>query len=121
MAGTKIGFIITHSSDDPERATLPFMIAAVSPAMDVEPMFVLQAEGVRLAVKGFAETVQAEGLTPLETLLAAQIEAGAPFMVCSPCLATRGIGEDDLREGTFIGGGAKVLEMLKECQNVVVY
>ena len=118
---TRIGFIVTHSSDDPERATLPFMIAAVAPTMNAEPVFVLQAEGVHLAVNGFAGTVAADGLPALEDLLAMQIAAAAQIMVCSPCLATRGIAEEDLRDGVFIGGAAKVVEMLKECVNVVTY
>jgi len=117
----KIGFIVTHSADKPEIAALPFMMAAVAPVMDVEPVIVLQAEGVRLGVKGFAASIGSDGLPPIEDLIAEQIAAGTKIMVCSPCLAARGLGEDDLREGVFIGGAAKVIEILLDCVNVVTY
>ncbi|PKQ19667.1 MAG: sulfur reduction protein DsrE [Actinobacteria bacterium HGW-Actinobacteria-6] len=116
-----IGFVVTHAQDDPEMATLPLMLAIGGMTMDVEPAIVLQGEGVRLAVKGFAETVNAEGLSPLEGLLSAILGAGHKIMVCSPCMETRGIVESDLREGFFIGGAAKVVETMLRCDSFVRY
>ncbi len=117
----RIGLIVTHSADDPERATLPFMLATVALTMGVEPFIVLQGEGVRLGVKGFAETVRADGLEPVEDLLAAALAAGHTIMVCSPCLTSRGLTEADLREGTFVGGAAKIVEAMDECSNFLTY
>ena len=117
----KIGLIVTHAGDDAERATLPFMIATVALTMDVEPFIVLQGEGVRLAVKGYAATVTAEGLSPVDELMAAVLDAGHAMMVCSPCLATRGISEEDLREGCYVGGAAKIVEAMMECANFLTY
>lgn len=116
-----IGFIVTHAQNDPEMATLPFMLAMGGMTMDVEPAIILQGEGVRLAVKGYAETVHAEGLAPLEDLLSGILGAGHTIMVCSPCLATRGITEEDLRDGCFIGGAAKVVETMLRCESFVRY
>lgn len=116
-----IGFIVTHAENDPEMATLPFMIAVGGMTMDVEPAIILQGEGVRLAVKGYAETIKAEGLSPLEDLLSGILGAGYRIMVCSPCLATRGISEDDLRDGCFVGGAAKVVETMLRCESFVRY
>ena len=121
MAARKIGFIVTHSLDDPEKATLPFMIATVALTMDVEPFIVLQGEGVWLAKRGFADTVRAEGLTPVEDLMAPVFAAGHRMMVCSPCLATRGIEESDLREGVYVAGAAKIVEAMLECENFLTY
>jgi predicted peroxiredoxin len=36
MAANKIGLIVTHSADNPELATLPFILATGAMAMDVE-------------------------------------------------------------------------------------
>jgi predicted peroxiredoxin len=121
VVAKKIGFIVTHADDAPEMATLPFMIATVALTMDVEPFVVFQGEGVRLAVKGHADGVRAEGLSPLEDLLGAVLAAGVKIMVCSPCLATRGYTEADLRDGCYIGGAAKIVEGMLECENFLTY
>jgi predicted peroxiredoxin len=121
MSDKKVGFIATHAEDDAEKATLPFMLATGAIAMGVTPMIVLQAEGVRLGVKGHAERVAAEGLPKLETLLAALIESGAPIMACSTCMQSRGLSEDDLREGVSVGGAGKVVEAMLECENMLSY
>jgi predicted peroxiredoxin len=121
MTANRIGLVITHAGDEPEKATLPFMIATVAQTMDVGLFIVLQGEGVRMAVKGGTEGVHAEGLSPVEDLLSAVLASGAQIMVCSPCLTTRGFTEDDLREGFFVGGAAKIVEAMLECENFLTY
>lgn len=121
MASKKIGLVIKHAGDDPEVATLPFMIATVAQTMDVDLFIVLQGEGVRLAVKGGSDAVRAEGLSPLEDLLGAVLASGVKIMVCSPCLTTRGYKEDDLRDGCYVGGAAKIVEAMLECENFLTY
>lgn len=116
-----IGLLVTHAADDPELCTLPFMLAVGAMTMDVEPAIILQAEGVRLGVKGFAATIDAEGLSPLEDLIGTIIESGYQIMVCSPCMELRGIKEEDLREGIFVGGAAKVVETMLRCDSFVRY
>lgn len=121
MASKTIGLVIKHAGDEPEVATLPFMIATVAQTMDVGLFIVLQGEGVRLAIKGGSDAVRAEGLSPLEDLLGAVLASGTRIMVCSPCLTTRGYTEDDLREGFYVGGAAKIVEAMLECENFLSY
>jgi uncharacterized protein involved in oxidation of intracellular sulfur len=121
MAGKKVGFVVTHAADEPELATIPFMLATGAMSMGVEPVVVLQAEGVRLAVAGGAEAAAAEGLAPLADLMQAMLAAGYRIMACSPCLATRGITEDDLIPGCFIGGAGQVIQSMLECENFLTY
>lgn len=121
MATKKIGLVIKHAGDAPEIATLPFMIATVAQTMDVDLFIVVQGEAVHLAVKGGSDGIHAEGLSPLEDLLAAVLASGVKIMVCSPCLTTRGYTEDDLREGFYVGGAAKIVEAMLECENFLSY
>ena len=44
----------THGLDDPERATLPFIVANVAASADQEAIVLLTIEGVWLATKGYA-------------------------------------------------------------------
>jgi predicted peroxiredoxin len=121
MAEEKIGLIITHGADTPELTTLPFALANGAIAMDVTPVIILQAEAVRLATKGYADTIHAPGLDPLKKLMDNVLASGHRIMVCAPCVKSRNFAESDLLEGTFIGGAAKVVEALLECVNVVRY
>lgn len=121
MATRKVGFVMTHANDDPELATIPFMLATTAMTMETDPVIILQGEAVRLAVKGCAENCNAEGMPDLESLFAGIIGAGHEIMVCSPCMLKRGITDEDLRDGVFIGGAAKVVEAMLECENMLTY
>jgi predicted peroxiredoxin len=121
QAAKKVGFVVTHAGDDPERATLPFMLATGAMTMGVEPVVILQAEGVRLALPGAADQVQGQGLAPLGTLVDAVLGAGYRIMACSPCLASRGIDEEGLRDGVYVGGAGLVVQEMLECENFLVY
>ena len=121
MAAKKIGLAVTHGADNPEMATLAFVLANGAMAMEVEPVVVLQAEAVRLAVPGGAEAAAAEGFPPIADLMAAVLAAGHHIMVCSPCLASRGITEEQLIEGCYIGGAGIVVQAMLECENFLRY
>ncbi|MEJ5171350.1 MAG: DsrE family protein [Fimbriimonadales bacterium] len=120
-AESSLVFIVTRGKEDPERATLPFVLGNGSLAMDVRPVFVLQSEGVRLATKGYADEIHAPGLDPLKKLMDNVLEAGCTLLVCSPCAKERGITEADLVPGAFIAGAAKVIELLLEAKNCLTY
>ena len=121
MPDKKVGFVVTHASDEPELATLPFMLAVGAMTMDVAPVMILQAEGVRLAVSGGAEAAAAEGLAPVADLMAAVLAAGNRIMVCSPCMSNRGITEEQLLPGCFVGGAGQVVQEMLECENFLRY
>ncbi|MBN1532550.1 MAG: DsrE family protein [Spirochaetes bacterium] len=117
----KITYIITHADDDPESATIPFILASAAMTMDVNPVIILQSKGVMLAVKGFAEHVHFEEGTPLKDLMDAYIEAGNRLLLCSPCLEKRKITKEHLIEGTEIVGAARVTEEVLSSVNVLNY
>ena len=60
----KIVVIATHGVEDPERASLPFVVANAALAMDVQAVVILQGTAVILAKKGCYEHVFAAGLPP---------------------------------------------------------
>jgi predicted peroxiredoxin len=121
MPERKVGFVVTHAADEPEMATLPFMLAVGAMTMGVTPVIILQAEGVRLAVAGGAESAASEGLSPVADLMAAVLAAGNRIMVCSPCMTNRGIAEEDLLPGFFVGGAGQVVTEMLECENFLRY
>jgi predicted peroxiredoxin len=77
----KLVLIATHAGEDPERAIFPFMLANVAQTMDMEAVVVLQGTGVYLAQKGYAETVNFPGLTPLKKLVDDYVNNGGKILI----------------------------------------
>jgi uncharacterized protein len=117
----KIMYIVTHGDDDPELATIPFVLANGALAMDVTPVIVLQSHGVMLAMKGFADHIFSAEMEPLKKLLDNYIQAGHQLLVCGPCIKKRQIKEDMLIDGAVVVGAGKLTEHLLEAKNAVTY
>src|SRR6266480_4398742 len=112
---------LTHSTDDPDRATVAMIVANAAAASGKNTMVFLSSEGVRLAARGVAETILEEGFEPMSTLLSTFITAGGSVWVCSPCFKKRGYTDADLIEGGTIVGGAKLVEFLSNDGTGVSY
>ena len=54
----KIMVNCTHGKEDPERATLPFIVGNVAVTADQEAVVLLTVEGAWLATKGYADMIQ---------------------------------------------------------------
>jgi uncharacterized protein len=105
---------LTRSLDDPDRATVGFVVANAALGSDQETLVFLSTEGVRLAQQGVAETIHETGFAPLAELMSGFIEAGGLVYVCSPCFKKRGLTEDQLIPGVTLVGGAKLVEFLAD-------
>jgi uncharacterized protein len=102
----------THGAEDAERATLPFILGTTALSADQECTIVLTIEGVRLATKGYADSVAKEGFRPLGELVQEFVDGGGEIWACGACCKPRGITEDDMRAGARIVGAANVVEAL---------
>jgi uncharacterized protein involved in oxidation of intracellular sulfur len=109
----KIVIISTVGPENPEKATLPFVLATAAQSMDVEVTVILQADSVMLAKNGEADKVKAKGLLPLKELLDTFIELEGKLLLCSPCVKERNIQSDELIKGSeLIAAGTVVTEVL---------
>jgi uncharacterized protein len=102
----------THGREDPERATLPFIIANVAASADQEAIVLLTIEGVWLATKGYADDLHHEGLPPLREVIASLLASGGEIWACSACTKPRGITEEDLIDGARIVAAPEVVAEL---------
>lgn len=110
---------LTCAKDDPDRATVAFVVANAAVASDKDVVVFLSTEGVRLGVKGYADDVAEEGFAPLKDLMANFVAAGGKIYVCSPCFKRRKLDENNLVPGAVIVGGAKLVEFMGEsCPSV---
>ena len=102
----------THGEDDPERATLPFVVGNVAASADQETIVFLTIEGVWLATKGYADRIHKEGFQPLNDVMRSFVQNGGQVWACGTCTKPRGIGEADLIPGARIVTAANVVEQL---------
>jgi len=112
---------VTHAADDPDRATVAFVIASAAVASDQQTTVFLSTEGVRLAKEGIAGEIHEEGFAPLGELMDNFVGAGGEILVCSPCAKKRGIGEGDLIAGATIVGGARIVELMTAGAQTLTY
>jgi hypothetical protein len=59
----------TCGKENPERATLPFIVGNVAASADQPAIVLLTIEGVWLATKGYADGIQQEGFQPLKEII----------------------------------------------------
>jgi len=102
----------THGREDPERATLPFIVGNVAASADQEAVVLLTVEAVRNATKGYADTICKEGFQPLKEVMQSFVSNGGQVWVCGACAKPRGIAEGDLVGGAKMVSAASVVEWL---------
>ncbi len=117
----KIIYIVTHAGEDPERASLPFVLASAAQVMEVEAVVALQGTAVYLAKKGYLEHVFAAGLPPLQDLIANFLREGGKLLVCVPCIRERKIDESDLIEGATPTAAAALTQEILSANATLVY
>ena len=105
----KLMIVVTHGPKEPERATIPFVMALGALALDTEVTVAFQCDGVDLAVKGAVDGIHAEGFAPLAELFSSFTDFGGKFLVCSPFLAPHGIDRANLIEGAEEVAAARLL------------
>jgi len=108
----KLVINVTHAEDDPERATLPFIVANVAQSADQETIVFLTIEGVWLATKDYANKIHKEGFQPLADVMRSFLDNGGQIWACGTCTKPRGITEADLIPGARIMTAASLVEQL---------
>jgi uncharacterized protein involved in oxidation of intracellular sulfur len=117
----KIVIFATHGPEDPERATLPFVMGNGALVMDIETVVILQGVGVILAKKGCYEHVFAAGLPPLKELVDTFLSQGGKILVCTPCIRERKIDESMLVETAEPIAAARTVQEVLEANAVLNY
>jgi len=118
---SKLMFNCTHGKEDPERATLPFILGNVSVTADQEAVVLLTAEGVWNATRGYADGIHKEGMQPLAELVRSYVENGGTIWACGACTKPRGITEADLVPGAKIVTAANVAEYMVQGANALSF
>ncbi|NOX34585.1 MAG: multidrug transporter [Deltaproteobacteria bacterium] len=105
----KIIYFATCGGENPEKASLPFVLANAALAMDINAMVVLQGNGVYLAKAEYRKNMLPGGAFPdIDKLLKDFLELGGELHVCMPCIKERNIDESELPEGSKITAAGQI-------------
>ena len=116
----KLFIMVTNGPENPELATIPFVMATAAQASDVEVVMGFQGNGSMLAIKCMADHVFAQGFPKLSELIDAYVEAGGKLYVCGPCVGARQVNEGELLGGaTIVGAATFVSESLSATQSLI--
>ena len=103
----KVLFIGTHGTDDPTRATFPFMEAKGVIEAGHEAGIILMMEAASLIKDRVAAQVQGIGVPPLKELMDFLRARNVRISVCEPSGRALGVTEDDFA-GKNSGFGTSV-------------
>jgi len=121
MANEKLVFMVLHGPNEPEHATIPFVMACAALASDVDVVIGLQADGVELGRVGGVDNVEAVGFPPLKKLVADFQSLGGRLLVCGPCLKPRDITPDRLLDGSEVVAAGRFIAEITSATNSLVY
>ena len=112
--------MVTSGPENPELATIPFVMATAAQASNVEVVMGFQGNGSMLAIKCMADHVFAQGFPKLSDLIDTYLEAGGKMYVCGPCVGSRQVNNEELMEGaTIVGAATFVSESLGATQSLI--
>lgn len=103
---------LTHATEDPDRATVAFVVANAALGSDQETVVFLSTDAVLLSIRGAADEVSEDGFAPLKELMTNFAEAGGKIYTCAPCFKKRGLDQSELIPGAVVVGGAKLVEFM---------
>ena len=109
--------IVAYAKDNVDKATIGFTLAKAAMDRGERVTVILASEGVRLAVKGYADDMNnGEPFKPLKELMDGLLEKGGVLNVCAPCMKKRNITEHDVVQHEHVRfiAGLDVIRILKE-------
>lgn len=111
----------SHGAEAPERATVPYIVAATATVSGHRAIVVSTVEGVTLGLPDVADAVAEPGMPALVDLQRQLVEGGGEIWLCSACVQKRGItGDTPLVDGAHIVGAARIVEALTRSRSLTL-
>ena len=117
----KIVINLTCSTDNADKATVAMVVANAALVSGQQPIVFLSSEGVHLATRGCAETINEPWFAPMKELLSNYVGNGGVIWVCTPCFKKRGLTEASMVENAALVGGATLVEVLAQGTACISY
>jgi predicted peroxiredoxin len=104
----------THGEEDPDRVTVSYLTAGAALDAGKDVVMWLSADGVRLALAGYADNIRADAEPTGAKIHAQFAEKGGRFYVCPVCFNDRGLDESDLVANAELKGASPLMEFAGE-------
>lgn len=109
-----IVFVLSCGTDNPNRSTRAFHLAAVAHREGRNVSVFLLDEGVYLARKGIIDNVRAATGDSADDHLTYLQAHEVPILVCTPCAKARRVEEGDLVEGARLATAPELFRLITD-------
>ena len=100
----------THGEEDPDRVVVTYLTAGAALDQGRDVVIWLSSEGVRLALRGYVDSIRADQEPPVKRVHDQFIEKGGRFYVCPICFKDRGLDEGELVQNAELKGASPLME-----------
>lgn len=111
----------THGEEDPDRVVVAYLTAVAGLDQGKDVVMWLTVEGVRLALRGYADRIRADLDPPVERVHAQFIDKGGRFYVCPICFNERELDELELVDNAELKGATPLMEFAAEGATTFTY
>jgi len=113
MAHQRVLVNVTRGADEPDRATVAFVMANAAATLDKKTVVLLSSDGVYLGRPDTMQAIHEPGFAPLATLVETLLAAGGEIWACTPCVQKRGL-DGQLHPGIRLVGAVSAIEFVTE-------
>jgi predicted peroxiredoxin len=100
----------THGEEDPDRVVVSYLTAGAALDQGRDVVLWLSSEGVRLALKGYADRIRADKDPSVAKVHQQFIEKGGRFYVCPICFNERELDDGELVASAELKGATPLME-----------
>lgn len=113
MVATRLLINLTRGPDDPDRATVAFVMANSGLALDKEVVVLLSTDGANMATPDAVAGIAEEGFMKLSELVSNFLAGGGQIWACTPCVKKRHL-EDRLMSDIKLVGAVSAIEWVAD-------
>jgi predicted peroxiredoxin len=99
-----------HGEDSPDGVAAAYLTAGAALDQGREVVLWLTSEGVRLALRGYADGIRVDKDPPAARLHQQFIDKGGRFFVCPICFNERELDDGELVENAELKGATPLME-----------
>jgi uncharacterized protein len=100
----------THGEEEPDRVVVSYLTAGAALDQGREVVLWLSSEGVRLALRGYADQIRADKDPSVAKVHKQFIEKGGRFYVCPICFNERELDDGELVGNAELKGATPLME-----------
>ena len=107
---SKVLVCLNHGAEDPENVLIAYLVGVEALRAGKQAVMFLTKDGVHVATKGFADTIDVPGAPSVAALHEEYAASGGRFFACPVCVKTRNMQDAAWVTNAQVAGVPSVLE-----------